>query len=358
MTAQERYVLSWVNGELTMAEGIYIAPEGDWPALNLTANVRVPQFCGLMALPVNGAWQGIPGYVSGAQAFAMISDVGKFITSMTRPTYRNYTSYVQVSGGSIRAVPGPGSRGDFLGEGHSALVFQALPASGANYGLQLIDSTNLLEISNVGMNMRPIYKWAGMVNGVWDAPVVPGFNNRENYVLFVRCVGTGVAITRNTSLMQDYGLNREYGFSVMQANISGEHYGLGLPGAAYCEVLIFHAADPEVSHSGISIFNSAGQCTWSSKHPPFLMRGTIAPGDGWTSPDYYAGTWASRPMIPVNHAGFSYAPDSVMKQYGYSCNGGAFARVSITSGYTTDGDAAVTLMNDMPMPVIDAADYF
>lgn len=338
-----------------MGLGIWCQPYDTGKSFELYAGVRVPQFCGVVNYPPDGQWRPIPNYVAGAETFAIISDMGYIMPSMGRPSYIDYfLTSIEISGGSIRATKNPGSNASSF----SARCFQILPAVPHQFGLQLINSTNLTEIYNVGTTLRPIWRGTVQINGHWPFPQIGGYD-RNQYVVFANWADASVGLTSDMYGIDDQNMSYtnaqgdKLGIACGQADLYGQYEGLGHPRSVWANVVIFHPAWPEIAPSGINVLNGSGQCTWSTKYTPFLYRGSMRLTKSWGN------IGVSRPMIPVHMPGRYFRASNVMYTYGIKSDGYSFAVTNVGSGYTTTGPGyVIDVINPLPVPVISADDYF
>lgn len=345
-----------------MSDGIWIQPEHsnyggigfDWPGISITAGVRFPVYCGRMVL--HSGWQSIPNYVPGSQVYVIINSTGSMIPDFTGgPWQLSGTLGAEVSGGNIRSIPAPGSVDDSTGVD----VFCLYPASNSNYGIQIYDSSNLLEISNVSQGLRPIYKWEGNVTGPWLYPNIPGYDTNK-MIAFIHWNDPNVAFTLNP-FVENGPTVYNNGLACVQANVTGKYGGIQKAATAWARIVLFHPGGPvnPSTGCGIQIFNSSGQLTWSSATTPFILRGTVGHNFNWEGISLYSGLSVSQPMIPMTIPGFRWGgPNDYMCSYGMKSNGREFTLTQVTSNYSTTGPGAVTSLSNMRLPVIDALDYF
>lgn len=157
------------------------------------------------------------------------------------------------------------------------------------------------------------------------------------------------------AINDDYSYTgEEWGIACGQADLTGDYDGLGKARSADVQIVIFYPAAPEITSCGINIFNAAGQCTWSSKFTPFLLRGIFQLSRNWGGVN-----GVNRPMVPVTMPGMYFRANDYQRYYGIKSNGSEFAVTTVTSSYATRGPGyTLDIINPISLPVISANDYF
>lgn len=344
-----------------MAGGVQVQPERsnnggaifDWPPMTVTAGVRFPVYCGNLIL--NGNWQAIPHYVPGSEVYVVLNSTGGMVPDFTgKPWHVSGTMGAEVNGGNIRSIPASGSDSDNLG----VHVFCVYPKSSGNFGLQISDSSNLLEITDVSQGLRPIYKYEGNITGSWGFPSLPGYDTSK-MIAFVHWNNPNVSFTLNTYVENSPVFYTE-GIACVQPDRNGRTDGLQRAATGWARVVIFYPGGPvhPSTGCGIEIFNGAGQLTWSSATTPFIIRGTVGHSFNWEGVRVDAGHSINQPMIPMTMPGFYWKADDYMATYGMKSNGREFTLTRVTNAYTGRGPGPINSVSNMRLPVLDATDYF
>lgn len=332
-----------------MAVGILCRPYDTDKSFELSENVRVPQYCGEVTYPVDGQWRGVPNYINGSTVHALIISMGSVYPKLNFGYIDSLVSSIEINEGSIRAS----KNAESLASEFTARCFQILPVGESDYGIRLQNSTNLTEVTNTGACLRPIWRGEVKINGHWQYPDLGG--DRSKYIAFVNWNNPSVGLTSNMYAINESSYTGDYwGIACGQADLTGRYDGLGHERSVDAKVVIFYPAEPEITPCGINIFNAAGQCSWSSKYTPFLLRGNLQLARDWRSVSN-----VSNPLIPVTQPGFFFQAGDCIRQYGIKSNGTSFAATFINSGYVNRGPSyRLDVINPLPLPVISADDYF
>ncbi|MDA8518957.1 DUF6453 family protein [Citrobacter sp. Igbk 16] len=243
-----------------MPEGILIDYNDGRQPMHITTGMRAPAYCGALT---QSNRQVTDRFGNGAITFPAPSNPGSqlmflatnpvmvyqfgplpeiyYITAIQRNDYSNLVvPFNNKGGGGNRSVAFDG------------LAFEVLPASSYNEGLFVSDSTNFTAISNVGTILTCAWSGSLYVNGQQPLPVggVP-FCRWDNPNVSVGFDGTNLVVRDIT-----YGGRDD------------------VAGATNIEVVIFNQTPPQPSE-GITMYNAAGQCTFSTAKKPFLFDSTI-----------------------------------------------------------------------------------
>ncbi|WP_089669727.1 DUF6453 family protein [Escherichia coli] len=247
-----------------MAEGILIDYNDGRQPMHITAGLRAPAYCGTLTQSNRG---NTDRFGNGSITFPAPSNVGSqvifiptnpvsvvqvtslpeiyYITSVARNDYSNMVvSFGNKGGQGSRSIAFDG------------LAFEVLPAASYNEGLLVADSTNFTAISNVGTILTCAWSGNMYVNGQASIPVggIP-FCKWDNPNVSVGFDGTNLI--------------------VRDINYTGRD---DVAGAVSIDVVVFNQTPP-VPGEGITMYNPAGQCTFSTTKKPFLFDSTMTISD-------------------------------------------------------------------------------
>ena len=264
-----------------MPEGILIDYNDGRQPMHITTGMRAPAYCGTLTQNNrqvtdrfgNGSITFYAPSNPGSQVIfiptnpVMVYQFGSlpeiyYITQVTRPDLSNMVvSFGNKGGGGNRSVAFDG------------LAFEVLPAASYNEGLLVADSTNFTAISNIGTILTCAWSGNMYVNGQAALPVggIP-FCKWDNPNVSVGFDGTNLVVRDITHNSRD-----------------------DIAGAVSIDVVVFNQTPP-VASEGITMYNSTGQCTFSTAKKPFLFDSTfqITDNNQWIGNKYinvcYTGT--------------------------------------------------------------------
>lgn len=340
-----------------MADGIRCYPGDGGPPIELTAGVRCPSTIGtfnmdtkghtsnneflsyqfsitpypgssLVVIPSTPVFIGMNPNGSLVPAVVWIDSITSNSQSVTCTWKGNYNSSQWL--GVVN-----------MGNLHVSEIYPAMN----QYGIHLTDSTNFLEINDAVAVGQCIWKGAVRADHTWTAPDIPGYD-RSKYLIF--------AHWDNNSVVLDYNADAKSITAVYPDP-------RGISGYSSCdmEVAIFCDGVAPVPHNGgISIFNAAGQCTFSTSTAPFLLKGFI-PAAGGGAP---AGV--RRMMVPLMRTGISVVDKESQWRHSYMGMRMSGNILSAVRGYYTGrqypsnyvGVAGDKVIN-VTLPILDAANY-
>lgn len=344
-----------------MGLGIYVAPDDGSPAIELYDNVRVPLFCqSFINVFVNETYN-VANYVPGAQLIVVpihVSSVSMPMSPGIIPNFNGSKGF-RINGGSIyvdhiNKDPHDRNRRDRV----SFHVFQILPAVPQTYGITLVNSTQLLDISDAGFSLQPIYRNHFTLSGRWGVPTIPGYPDKSRYIIFGNWSDSR-QVVECTNDARDLWVRCTHQTS---------SYGRDVNGSVDFRIVIFYAGEaPAVSHAGINIFSPAGACTFSTAKPPFIMKGLATPTNNWSAITSL-GAGIALPMIPLYRPGTSFhwldlggrIKTNLYYMRGLMMNGMSVATGPATKQYEftyQNQQYNYEVTTPVTVPVIDAANY-
>ncbi|EOE5646293.1 DUF6453 family protein, partial [Cronobacter sakazakii] len=174
-----------------MPSGLYIDLKDGGPAMQITAGLRCPSYCGYTS--GHGFKYTIPGYVSGATAlFAPHVTAGIYPNGSTSliPDMDILTSVSQ-SGNTLTFTAWSNYKMD--GAIYPGTVWQILPASqSGNRGLYISDSTDFTAITDAATVGQCVYRGRVTFTGSWSPPSTS--YTRQSYMVFAKWSASGVVV--------------------------------------------------------------------------------------------------------------------------------------------------------------------
>lgn len=333
-----------------MAMGAIIYPSNGWPAIEITEGLRIPSFCADMSVQVNTT-QAVPNFIPGSQLIAVPRSTFTITPPFGTSPLPNFSG---VGGIIVDSVNGTVSAQQVNYGGSDAVagvsVFQVLPAIPQTYGLTLINSTDLINISSVGTYCQAFYRTAFTLVGTWNIPEVAGYPNVNNYIIFAWWDNPNVTIERN------------FNGQIVCKALDGTQV---VDAATNIQLIYFYPNRAPIytpGDYGLAVFNQYGQCTFSSSHSPMMIKGFVATSDAWSGISFSYP--CSRPAVCLgNSFGCDWTYDGFNNYFnkGLMMSGGSvrLGRGSkawqfnyANNRYNWATTASVIL------PVIDAANYF
>lgn len=281
-----------------MPSGLLIDLNDGGKPMEITAGLRCPSFGGAI---VGGVGKvntvSVSGYVSGSNILfipseTVISDIGIF--KLDSVTISGASITQNWSGASTSGLPTP-QRVAFSGT-----LWQILPVSqGSNVGLLVQSSTDFTAITtaaNVGVCIYAARVTVGTSG--WTTPAIAGYD-RNKYL---------VCCKWDSPYTLDYNGSRLL-FLNDGSNITDQ------PMSGTVDVVIFSGGvAPSPANPGLNIYNSAGQCTFSTAKRPFVYLGTNI------TPSKTAQSVSGGGYIPVGRFGLrvpSYSSGDRVYHYHY-----------------------------------------
>lgn len=231
--------------------------------------------------------------------------------------------------------------------------FEILPPQPQSFGIFMQDSTDWSSITD--QSKLGFVTWRGTVDirGSWAIPDVP---NKDNCIVFInfdradRCI----FIDRDSMELKVY---REGGSNdpINDANSD-------------CVVNICVVSTgffpPNPVGPGMVIRNVNSQNVFSSYYAPLLWRGNTVNFD--RTPDNYVNTGVGRPMIPCVAIGSQTGSAVEGRNFKYACDSGmvisgsnvTYRRARRHVSYDASKTSWQFDRADIPLPVLDANDYF
>ncbi len=323
-----------------MTQVFYVLPDDGGAAIELTAaSIRAPSWLQHFE-PVAGTGGTtiiVPGMYSDATLFMVPTQTCSvlFDTTSIVPTV-TVAGTLKQSGNSL-----------ILSEGKDVLrgeIFQIIPPSVSGYGLYLQDATDFLAINDATVLGQCLYKARVTVAPNWTVPQIGGIP-KSRYLVFASWSASGVVLDFDGETIRAYadqnGNNNQSGISVT------------------VDVIIFaNGGTIEPTPLGLNIFNAAGQCTFSTKRTPLLLRGFLTPTASFQSP----ASGVSRMAIPLGRVGMMGSESSgtqYIKYAGLVMTGNQVraGKGPVAGSYSNDYGRPNDRLISIPLPVIDAASY-
>lgn len=267
-----------------MPAGLRIDYNDGTKVMEITAGLRCPAFGGRFKAGYGlNKYVDIAGFVPGSQIISMpyetvrlelnlLHTLNSITTSGSRVT-QHATMSTYDSGEKASTYTFPGT------------VWQIFPVSqNSELGLLIRDSSDFTAITNATQSGQCV--WQGKVSvpvGGWTVPSIPGYS-RDNYIVFGRC-NSGNTVDFDGTTVRFYKAP----------------YGRGsAPTTSDIDIVIFASGVAPVPGDGLTIINSARQCTFSTVKRPFVFLG---------------GMW--KPSLSNVSIGNGYIP---LGRYGFNVN--------------------------------------
>lgn len=240
-----------------MPSGLLIDLNDGGKPMEITAGLRCPTYGGAITGGVgNSNTKTVEGYVAGSNVIfiptqTVISDYGIF--KLDSVTISGASVTQNWSGHSIPGMADPQS------VAFSGTLWQILPISqNSNMGLLIQNSTDFTAITTASSVGVCIFKGRVSVGTAgWATPAIAGFD-RSKYL---------VCCKWDSPYTLDYDGNR-----LLFLN-DGSNTG-DQPMTGTVDVVIFAGGvTPVAANPGFNIYNSTGQCTFSSARRPFVYLG-------------------------------------------------------------------------------------
>ncbi|ARZ01303.1 DUF6453 family protein [Yersinia ruckeri] len=341
-----------------MGYGIQIQPGDGGKPVNITTTARAASYLGEYNPPFNN--QGgattvqIPGWIPGAQLFVLPirtaityqPPMSPVVLTMNASSISIVNDLVHIQ---LKGFRYPADRGD------RPVIFRCMQvmagqSSGGNYGIALQDATNYAEINDASIAGFCVWRGEVQIAPNWRVPDSVQF--RQNCTVFAHWNSPDVTLDFDEASKTISGWRRQGDIYTSQNNIN-----------ITAQVCIFsNGAPPLPPRYGLAIWNKQGQCTFSSDFAPLLLRGIINVQRG---PGQYTGAPAGvgRMMVPLSRLGVhELRTNGLVNNFfaGMRMSGNAITAFLgrknthyIASDYWID--FAIT---QLPLPVIDANDYF
>lgn len=298
-----------------MGQGLRIDYGDGSPVMEITSGIRCPTFCNR----VDSKWDQRVVWI---ENFVENSGVIIMPRSPVTIQYRGTNSIPTI--GMLSGWSRDGARIEFDtwwsdGWGRDRLfdltIMQIMPPSSTNQGLYIRDSTNFTAISDAGLAGYCV--WSGEITfrGQWRTPDTR--IGRDRYMVFAKWHAPGVVVD----------------FDGENINAKTESDGEGEDAWVTMRVAIFSSGIWPEPGTGLNMFNSAGQCTFSTKSRPFIFN------ERWSNPSW---DWQSinGGMLMLSRYGFraevsggwAYVKHAgaIMSDGGYRISG------SVTGGRVTN----------------------
>lgn len=329
-----------------MPAGLYIYPSDGGKGLDITSGTRMLSYLGYYEdTKVSGdysQYQDIPNYKGGEICIVPIEFGG--VLSPAGTSFGWWVNSYSMSGNRLNISLSGGNGWTRFA------VFEVSPASSANYGLLLQDATNVMSITD--SSALGFCTWRGNVNisGAWSVP--QGIPSRDNAIVFANWDNQNVSLYYNST-------NKT--ISCFQINSTGSTS----PGSVNANICVFTTGffptPPASGTAGLAIFNTLGQCTFSSRYPPMVLKGFTTLSN---QSNVWVNTGVLRPLIPLPSAGGLPAGNITSGNYrAWYRSAMRMSGSNITAGQGEYANSSNTL--DSPsgicpikMPVLDANTYF
>ncbi len=286
------------------------------------------------------------GYTGGA-LYLVPSDFGGVIQPLgSSAVWAWWVTGYSMSGNRITFTTSESNKGWVR---FSAFEIPQSPAVGT-YGLLLQDSANFMAITE--SSELGFCTWRGNVNisGVWSIPA--GIQNRDNAIVFANWDNPNVSLYYDSA-------NKT--INCYQINSTGSTSS-GSVNANICVFTTgFFPEPPSPGTAGLAIFNTSGQCTYSSRYAPLIIGGNMALSN---QPNVWVNTGITSPMIPLPSAGGLPAGNINNGNYrGWYKSAMRMSGSSITAGQGAYVNSSNTLdypygISPISIPVLNADIYF
>ncbi|WP_145586674.1 DUF6453 family protein [Yersinia kristensenii] len=328
-----------------MAEPIlYVSPADGGKGVNITSGSRLLKFLGNYDVSGSPARATLSGYTGGSLYLVPTRFGGVFSSGSS--SFGWYINGYSLSGNQITFSTSDGGPGWAV---FSAFEIPGSPSFGT-YGLLLQDSVNYMSITD--SSTLGFCVWRGQANISSDWQVPAGIPNRENAVVF--------ANWNNPDVSLNYDNDRK-NIHCFQINPNGTT-GNGSVVANVCVFTTgFYPQPPSTGTAGLAIFNTAGQCTYSSRYAPLILGKTVQIS---STPNSWINTGIQKPMIPLpSLGGFPSGPIMSGNYRGWYRSAMRMSGSNITAGAGAYENSSNTLdypsgISPLALPVLNADTYF
>ncbi|WP_145502075.1 MULTISPECIES: DUF6453 family protein [Yersinia pseudotuberculosis complex] len=338
--------------------GLQIRPNDGGSAINITSGARAASYLGEFTPSFlndeGSSVVQVPNVTPGAQMFVLpISTAIVYQSPGSAVASTLAARSISINGSIVHTQLR--NFNPYYDKGRRPVKFRCMQvmsasSAGGNYGLALYDATNYAEINDASISGACVYRGIVQVAPNWQVPGDVPF--RESCTVFAHWDSGDITLDFDETTKTISGWRRGGTIGVNQVDINITAY-----------ICIFSNGAPQIPpRYGLAIWNRAGQCTFSSDSAPLLLRGTV--GIQYV-PGYYSAAPAGigRMMVPLCRLGVHELRSStnVMNYFaGMRMSGNAvtaFLGRLNTNYIATDYwiDFAITTL---PLPVIDANDYF
>ncbi|WP_145507264.1 DUF6453 family protein [Yersinia alsatica] len=336
--------------------GLQIRPNDGGKEINITSGARAASYLGQFepSFDDNGATVvQVPGLAVGAQMFVLPIRTAVVSTPTGSSTAITLAASSISIGGDLVYIQLKGFNKN-TDRNKRPVLFRAMQVMGAtaggNYGLALSDATNYSEINDAAISGACVWRGVVQIAPNWQVPGNVPF--RESCTVFAHWESSDVTLDfdETTKTISGWRQAGDIGFNQENINIT-----------AY--VCIFSNGAPQIPPVyGLAIWNRAGQCTFSSDSAPLLLRGTVGIQ---RVPGYYSGAPAGvgRMMVPLCRLGAHElrSSNNVMNYFaGIRMSGNAVTAYlgRFNLNYIAVNNWIDFAITQLPLPVIDANDYF
>lgn len=332
-----------------MAYGLSILPEDGGKAVDITTSARVPaflEFAEIHSNTVNGQTvHDVPNVTAGASVFVIPTQPAIVYSNSTTPyPLLNVIDHIDITGNHLDIkVKSSNSNLPYANNFVKLNAYQVTGAGGnGNYGIQLIDNTDFMNISDANIVGGCVFRQTVTVNGSWPIPSIEG---RDNCVVFANWSNANVRVTYDArnKVIEVWGQNATSASADLHIVIFANKINLSPP--SY----------------GLAVFNKANQCTFSSKYAPLLLRGSFSLAKNPGSPASFS-TPFDRPLVPLGKWGAWVFAGSSYEVFhaGMVMNEGTLTTGSAgrISSMPNAGGNVTSMIATMSLPLLDARDYF
>ncbi|MGK4442715.1 DUF6453 family protein [Yersinia enterocolitica] len=271
-----------------MAEPIlYVSPTDGGKGVYMTSGTRLLRFLGNYDTLGTGNPPSVVlnGYTGGQLYLVPTSFGGVNTPAGAASAYAWYVTGYSMSGNRITFTTSDSNYGWAT---FSAFEIPASPAFGT-YGLFLQNSANFMAITDA--TALGFCTWRGQVTISSDWQVPAGIPNRNNAVVFANWNDP------NVSLLYDGPNKNIHCFAINSTGSTSN-------GSVVANICVFTTgffpAPPSAGTAGLAIFNTSGQCTYSSRYAPLILANTTQLS---STPNTWVNTGITRPMIPLPSLG-------------------------------------------------------
>lgn len=294
-----------------MPNGLLIDLNDGSPRMEITAGLRAPFYSRTTSQGYNGKTVSVDGYSAGDVAIFIPTESVRIFDFGTAlfPYTQRLVSVTQNANTITFSTTGDreGASDTYQWPGQ---VWRISPASQTgNSGLLISDSTDFTAITtNVGMGSCV---WLGTVtiSDSWTPPV--------NGLVFASWDSSSAVL-------------ENIGGVIVCSTDSGTYEDQ--PATVTARVAIF-SNSPPVPGTGLSFFNPAGQCTFSTTRKPFVIKGFFVPSLSWQ---------AINGMVPIGRYGW----DTAAASNSTSWNQGRGRGLMMSGGNVKGGRGRIITRND------------